>query len=212
MSESIGGFHGTLIKEILVAVIGPRKGTAQVRQAIDPLGPRVAATPAVVLPPDPFQRRAVITPMMVDVPGSNWQIATTPVTNAQYQEFLEATGRKWPVVKDIPDTTGNDRGYPWKHLVGADASYSNGRGTFPVALVTREEADAYCRWLGSRLAGEFTLAPNDVYSNAVRGSRGVSVGRDKLKRLGRPKVLDGTHRMWFPFVEVDAYPHSIDLN
>ncbi len=158
------------------------------------------------LPPDPFQRRRVITPTMVGVPGTGWQIATTPVTNAQYGQFLEATNRKWPVVADLPDTDGRDRGYPWKHLLGSADGFAEGRGNHPVALVSREEALAYCRWLGSRIGGEFTLAPNEVYAAAVRGSRGVSVGRDEMKRLGRAETLDGTNRMWFPLARVDAYP------
>ncbi|MFT7639822.1 MAG: beta-lactamase regulating signal transducer with metallopeptidase domain, partial [Pirellulaceae bacterium] len=203
MATSIKGHTGILIKELLTTVAAGDQAAGDQAALRDPLAPleanlpnfapndlpRTQPIPGTELPLDPFRRSAVISPAMLGVPRTGWQIAATPVTNAQYQEFLDATGRKWPTFEDLPDTTGADRGYPWNQLVGRNDNYAQGRENYPVTLVTREEANAYCRWLGSRIGGVFALPPNEVYKNAVRGSGSVSVGRDELKRLGRAESM-----------------------
>lgn len=60
--------------------------------------------------------------------GESIYVKRTPVTNAEYAEFLDATGYPAP-----PD---------W-----ADGTYPVGEGDYPVNFVSYEDAQAYCDWL-----------------------------------------------------------------
>lgn len=66
------------------------------------------------------------------------------VTNAEYKEFVDATGRKPPFV-DVFWA----KPYNWHN-----GTYPRGTGDHPVVLVTRDDAAAYARWAGKRLASE----------------------------------------------------------
>ncbi|MCZ6676441.1 MAG: SUMF1/EgtB/PvdO family nonheme iron enzyme [Candidatus Poribacteria bacterium] len=63
---------------------------------------------------------------------SQFQIARYPVTNAQYQRFIQETGRKPP---DL-----------WE-----EGNYSERKGDHPVVGVSCEDAEAYAAWAGCRL-------------------------------------------------------------
>jgi len=69
------------------------------------------------------------------------------VTNAQYKEFIDATGRR------APDNWG------W-------GLYPPGRENKPVSCVSWIDADAYCRWAGRRLPTEAE------WEKAARGEDG----------------------------------------
>jgi formylglycine-generating enzyme required for sulfatase activity len=69
-----------------------------------------------------------LTPLHVD----RFQMGRYPVTNAQYNRFIQETGRK------PPKNWENGR-YPAK------------KGDHPVAYVTCEDAEAYAEWAGARL-------------------------------------------------------------
>jgi len=78
------------------------------------------------------------------------------VTNAQYKRFVEATGHPLPANPGHP----HDR-YIWKN-----GTYPEGMEDSPVALVSLEDASAYCRWAGKRLPDE------EEWEKACRGTDG----------------------------------------
>jgi len=66
------------------------------------------------------------------------------VTNMQYQRFVLATGRPAPFV-DRPWAEP----YNWK-----GSAYPEGKGNYPVVLVSWEDAQAYAGWIGKHLPTE----------------------------------------------------------
>ncbi|HET8759618.1 MAG TPA: formylglycine-generating enzyme family protein [Nitrospiria bacterium] len=67
----------------------------------------------------------------------------TEVTNAQYQKFIEVSGRPAPAdPKDVEY-------YAW-----VDGKPPAGQEEHPVCYVAWADADAYCRWVGKRLPTE----------------------------------------------------------
>lgn len=114
--------------------------------------------------------------------GESIYVKRTPVTNAEYMEFLNATGHSAP-----PNWTGG--------------AYPSGEDSYPVNFVSYEDAQAYCTWLTEqdgvntyRLANEseWELAaghmpkdadfncginegrtPVDEYADVTRGAHGA---------------------------------------
>jgi len=69
------------------------------------------------------------------------------VTNAQYKEFVDATGHPAPYL--------DPEKYPWaKEYNWVNGSYPEGMGNYPVVLVSWEDAAAYAKWAGKRLPTE----------------------------------------------------------
>jgi sulfatase modifying factor 1 len=77
-------------------------------------------------------------------------IAKFPVTNTEYEQFLEATQTPAPPF--------------WRDPMFADPEQ-------PVVGVNWYEAVAYCRWLSDQAAGEFRLPTEAEWERAARGRR-----------------------------------------
>jgi formylglycine-generating enzyme required for sulfatase activity len=83
----------------------------------------------------------------------DYSIAKTPVTNAQYLAFVEATGQK-------PPSTW-EGGKPLK-----------GKGEHPVVRVDWYDAVAYCGWLAEATGRAYRLPSEAEWEKAARGTDG----------------------------------------
>ena len=92
------------------------------------------------------------------VPLSGFYLARHPVTNADYEIFIDETGYRIPYRDDVFSEL-----YNW---VRETRTYPEGRADHPVVLVTWGDALAYCEWLGGRLPTEAE------WERAARGSGG----------------------------------------
>jgi formylglycine-generating enzyme required for sulfatase activity len=81
-----------------------------------------------------------------------FQIARTPVTNAQYQFFVEAAGHEPP-----------------RHWL--DGRPPRGQESHPVVAVTWHDAMAYCRWLSEMTGKAITLPSEAQWEKAARGDQ-----------------------------------------
>jgi len=109
-----------------------------------------------------------------DVELSPFRITPTAVTNAQFSEFVDATGYRsdaqrygWSFVfagllpEDFPETRAVAAAPWWRQVYGADWSRPEGpqsgiehRADHPVVHVSWQDAVAYCTWAGARLPTE----------------------------------------------------------
>ena len=90
-----------------------------------------------------------------------FEIASTPVTNGQYRDFLEATGSPAP---------------PWWGRPGFDAEDQ------PVVGVTWSEAEAYAAWLSQENGACWGLPSEAEWERAARGGleHGVCAWGERL--------------------------------
>ena len=94
----------------------------------------------------------------VDYNTAPFLLAKHPVTNAQYQKFVDAGGYEdlelwpqdvWPHIIDFKDLTEHSGPRFWR-----DGRHDRNRAEHPVVGVSHYEATAYARWAGYRLVTE----------------------------------------------------------
>jgi formylglycine-generating enzyme required for sulfatase activity len=83
----------------------------------------------------------------------DYYLAKTPVTNAQYQAFMLATGYDPP-----------------EHWEGK--SHPRGKGDHPVVRVSWHDAVAYCNWLAEVTGKPYRLPSEAEWEKGARGSDG----------------------------------------
>ncbi len=84
---------------------------------------------------------------------SDFAIAETEVTNAQYAEFIKETNRAEPL--------------GWK-----DGKFPDGQENYPVTNVSWRDADAFCKWLAKKFGVEVRLPTEAEWELAATGRDG----------------------------------------
>ena len=102
-------------------------------------------------------------------------IARTPITNAQYAAFVDATGHRAPDVD--PETW---KGYRLIHPytrtrrhAWADGAPPPGRENHPVVMVSHDDALAYAAWLSAETGRPWRLPTELEWEKAARGPEGL---------------------------------------
>jgi formylglycine-generating enzyme required for sulfatase activity len=88
----------------------------------------------------------------------DYHLSKTPVTNAQYAVFVQATGHR------LPDH--------WKGTFRKGGNPPRGKGDHPVVNVTWHDAVAYCRWLAEVTGRPYCLPSEAEWEKSARGGDG----------------------------------------
>jgi formylglycine-generating enzyme required for sulfatase activity/tRNA A-37 threonylcarbamoyl transferase component Bud32 len=98
---------------------------------------------------------------------ASFYIDKNEVTNAEYAEFIKATGRPAPAIDESdPDTKGSY----WKPWNGNDPPA--GRERWPVCNVSAKDAEDFAQWLSNRDSVKYRLPTEEEWEFAARnGSR-----------------------------------------
>lgn len=104
-------------------------------------------------PPNMGQRGNMMRKGEAEPLKSDYYLSKYPVTNTEYQKFIDATGRQAPAY--------------W-----TDGKFPEGRDNHPVVMVSYEDVTAYCEWLASANSGwTFRLPTEAEWENAAAGSQ-----------------------------------------
>ena len=132
-------------------------------------------------------------------------VTRTPITNAQYAAFIEATGHPPP---DVDPQTW--RGYrlihPYQRTrrhAWAGGAPPPGREAHPVVLVGHDDAVAYAAWLGTVTGRRWRLPSEAEWEKAVRG---VDGRRFPWGEEWAPGRLNSHDQGPFDTVPVGSYP------
>jgi formylglycine-generating enzyme required for sulfatase activity len=103
-----------------------------------------------------------------------YRITRSPVTNAEYQIFVAATGRPAP---DVDANTWRSYGLVHPYERTRRHAWMNGRPPpgrldHPVVLVSHEDAVAFAAWLAGETGTNWRLATEAEWEKAARGTDG----------------------------------------
>ncbi|MEZ5932258.1 MAG: SUMF1/EgtB/PvdO family nonheme iron enzyme [Alphaproteobacteria bacterium] len=134
-------------------------------------------------------------------------IMQTPVTNADYAQFVQATGRAAP---DIDETTWKGYGlvHPYestRRFAWAGGHPPAGREEHPVVLVSHEDAEAYAAWF-SEVTGETWRLPTEV--EWEKAARGLGAYTFPWGNEWDPEALDSADEGPFDTEPVGSYLHG----
>lgn len=134
-----------------------------------------------------------------------FEIARTPVTNAQYAAFVAATGHPAP---DVDPKTWQSYGFihPYERTrkyAWVKGKPPRGREQHPVVLVSHEDAVAYGSWLSRMTRSHWRLPTELEWEKAARGTDGRYFPWGKTWNGAR---LDSADEGPFDTVPVGRYP------
>jgi formylglycine-generating enzyme required for sulfatase activity len=94
------------------------------------------------------------------------------VTNADYQDFVNATDRDPPYVsRRVWKSSGLIHKYKAvRKFLWRGGRYPAGRSAHPVVLVTHADAAAFCKWRGQQEGRTLRLPSEEEWEKAARGS------------------------------------------
>lgn len=104
----------------------------------------------------------------------SFRITKTPITNAQYAAFVEATGHPAPDV-NAADWRSLRLVHPYERTrrhAWLDGKPPEDRGPHPVVLVSHADAKAYAAWLSAETGLSWRLPSEREWEKAARGSEG----------------------------------------
>jgi len=133
-----------------------------------------------------------------------FNLSVDPITCEQYSRFLKATKRTAP--KGTVPTPGSSVPFRWE-----DFAAPKGYEKWPVAYITKDDATAYCNWLGTVTHNKFRL-PNKAeleyaFAGAWRSRGGVEI--DRMTVWWGLDPADGDDRRKSK-VGVRCFPHALD--
>jgi formylglycine-generating enzyme required for sulfatase activity len=102
-----------------------------------------------------------------------YYISAYATTNDQYAEFVKETGHPSPAVRELPRFVTPPMEATFRELAGPYAwrggTPPRERGQHPVALVSYNDAGAYCTWLSRRMGRPVRLPTEAEWERAARG-------------------------------------------
>jgi formylglycine-generating enzyme required for sulfatase activity len=136
---------------------------------------------------------------------SAFAITVTPITNARYAAFVDATGRPVPAV-DAETWAGYGLVHPFERTrrhAWHDGRPPTGRADHPVVLVSHQDARAYAEWLSAETGERWRLPTETEWEKAARGTDGR---RFPWGDSFEPSRLNSHDRGPFDTVPVGSYP------
>lgn len=134
-----------------------------------------------------------------------FEIMESPVTNADYAWFVQATHHRPPGVSEAEWRASRLR-HPYsrtrRHAWTGSISPA-GRGSHPVVLVSRADAEAYARWLSAQTRQHWRLPTELEWEKAMRGLDGR---RFPWGDLYDPRKLNSADQGPFDTMPVGGFP------
>jgi formylglycine-generating enzyme required for sulfatase activity len=125
----------------------------------------------------------------------DYYLAKTPVTNAQYAAFVQATGHRVPNVDE-----SWAKPYNW-----SGTTPPKGKEDHPVVLVSWHDAVDYCNWLAEVTSKPYCLPSEAEWEKGARGSNGRIYPWDNQWDAKRCNTVEGGKGGTTP---VGAYPEG----
>ena len=103
----------------------------------------------------------------------DFAIGINPVTNAEYAQFVRATGHPSPAIRVLPLMVSGALESDFRSLAAAyfwnNGTPPEGRDGHPVTLVGFDDVLAYCGWLASKTSKPVRLPTEAEWERAARG-------------------------------------------